>query len=216
MIENQIVLGGNMKDWIGNKASTYKQLGARNNALTDRETNDFYATDPKALELFLEQLEKDNLKLHKTIWECACGEGHLSKLLESKGYNVLSSDLINRGYGEYGIDFLKVKSNELYKEVDILTNPPYKYAQDFVNKALELLSPEHYCIMILKIQFLEGQTRKKLFEKYPPQYVYVHSTRQLCAINGEFDKYKSKSPALCYAWFIWKKGYSGETIVRWI
>lgn len=205
-----------MKDWIGNKASTYKQLGARNNAITDREENDFYATDPRALELFLEQLEKDNLKLHKTIWECACGAGHLSKLLERKGYKVLSSDLINRGYGKYGVDFLQVEPSEIYKDVDILTNPPYKFAQDFVSKAIELLSLDHYCIMILKIQFLEGQTRKKLFEKYPPQYVYVHSTRQLCVINGEFDKYRGKSPALCYAWFVWKKGYSGETIVRWI
>jgi len=205
-----------MKDWVGNKASTYKQLGARNNALTDRETNDFYATDPKALELFLEQIENDNLKLHKTIWECACGAGHLSKLLESKGYNVISTDLINRGYGEYGIDFLKSEYSEDYQNADILTNPPYKFAQEFVNKAMEILSPDHYCIMILKIQFLEGQTRKKLFEKYPPQYVYVHSTRQLCVINGEFDKYRGKSPALCYAWFVWKKGYSGETIVRWI
>lgn len=205
-----------MKDWIGNKASTYKQLGARNNALTDRETNDFYATDPKALELFLKQLDKDNLKLHKTIWECACGAGHLSKTLESKGYEVISTDLIYRGYGKGGIDFLKVVPDDMYKDIDILTNPPYKFAQEFVNKALEILSPTHYCIMILKIQFLEGQTRKKLFEKYPPQYVYVHSTRQLCVINGEFEKYRGKSPALCYAWFVWKKGYTGETVVRWI
>lgn len=204
-----------MKDWIGNKASTYKQLGARNNAITEREKNDFYATDPKALALLLDKLEDDGIKLHDTIWECACGAGHLSKLLESKGYKVISSDLVDRGYGENGIDFLET-SIEGNRDADILTNPPYKFAQEFVNKAMEILSPNYYCIMILKIQFLEGQTRKKLFEKYPPQYVYVHSTRQLCVINGEFDKYQGKSPALCYAWFVWKKGYTGETIVRWI
>ena len=203
-----------MKDWIGNKSSTYKQMGARNNAITDRETNDFYATDPQALELLLDKLEKDGIKLHKTIWECACGAGHLSRVLENRDYKVISSDLINRGYGECGVDFLKIDSSNI--DTDILTNPPYKFAQEFVNKALEILSPDHYCIMILKIQFLEGKTRKKLFEKYPPKYVYVHSTRQLCVINGEFEKYKGKSPALCYAWFIWKKGYEGETIVRWI
>ena len=56
---------------------------------------------------------------------------------------------------------------------DILTNPPYKYAQEFVEHALALLKVGGYCVMLLKIQFLEGKARRKLFDKYPPKYVYV-------------------------------------------
>lgn len=68
--------------------------------------------------------------------------------------------------------------------------------------------------MFLKIQFLEGQARKKLFEEYPPKYVYVNSKRQLCAMNGNFKKYKAI--AICYCWFIWEKGWKGEPRIRWI
>lgn len=62
------------KDWTGNKKTTFVQLGASNHSNKERENNDYYATDPNALLLLLEQLEKDNIKLHDRIWECACGE----------------------------------------------------------------------------------------------------------------------------------------------
>ena len=87
-------------------------------------------------------------------------------------------------------------------------------AKEFVEKALEITEDSCYTIMFLKIQFLEGQARLKLFKKYPPKYVYVNSARQLCAMNGEFEKYKAT--ALCYCWFVWQKGYNGEPIIRWI
>lgn len=61
---------------------------------------------------------------------------------------------------------------------------------------------------------MEGQARKKLFEKYPPKYVYINSTRQMCAMNGEFEKYNAT--AIYYCWFVWEKGYEGEPVIRWI
>ena len=74
-----------MKDWIGNKISTYAQLGASNHSDHKREVNDYYATDPQSLRIFLEALNHDDIKLHHKIWECACGEGHLSKVLSEGG-----------------------------------------------------------------------------------------------------------------------------------
>lgn len=200
-----------MKDWIGDKNSVYKTLAASNHSDTDREVNDYYATDPKALELFLDKLKENNISLHHDIWECACGEGNLSKVLENRGYHVYSSDLINRGYGKVQ-DFLKDIHKDLH--YDILTNPPYKYALPFIKKALEIISGGYYTIMLLKIQFLEGKERYKFFKENPPKYVYVHSERQKCALNNNFENVKSS--AVCYAWFIWQKNWKGETIIRWI
>lgn len=206
-----------MKDWTGNKKSTFTMLGASNHSEKEREQNDFYATDPNALEIFLKALERDGFKLHKRIWEPACGMGHLSKVLESKGYDVLSTDLIDRGYGlaDENTNFL---NSDVYSDIkfegDVLTNPPYKYAKEFVETALNKINYGNYVIMFLKIQFLEGQNRRKFFDKYPPKYVYVNSARQLCAMNGEFHKYNAT--ALCYCWFIWEKGFKGEPIIRWI
>ena len=95
------------------------QLGASNHSDVEREINDFYATDPNSLVIFLKALEKDGIKLHKDVWEPSCGMGHLTKVLEQAGYNVYSSDLINRGYGETGIDFLRTQTAN---GCDILTN----------------------------------------------------------------------------------------------
>lgn len=202
-----------MKDWTGNKKSTFVTLGANNHCDHERENHDYYATDPKALELFLKKIDKDGIKLHNNIWECACGEGHLSEVLKNKGYEVLSTDLINRGYGNGITNFLTFNPNFLYAG-DILTNPPYKYAKEFVEKALEDIEENYYVIMFLKIQFLEGQSRLKLFKKYPPKYIYVNSARQTCYINGDMSK--KMSSATCYCWFIWQKGFKGEPIIRWI
>lgn len=202
-----------IKDWTGNKKTTFVQLGASNHSKKERENNDYYATDPKSLEIFLKKIEQDEIKLHDRIWECACGQGHLSKVLEQKGYNVFSSDLIDRGYGDGIIDFLKYSKNERLR-ADILTNPPYKYAKEFVEHALDIQEDGFYVIMFLKIQFLEGQARKELFKKYPPKYVYINSARQMCAMNGEFEKYNAT--AICYCWFIWEKGFNGEPTIRWI
>ena len=88
------------KDWTGNKASVYKTLAASNHSSSEREKNDFYATDPKAIDLLL---EKENFS--DLIWEPACGQGHLSKRLEQNGYEVLSTDLIDRGFGIAGVNF---------------------------------------------------------------------------------------------------------------
>lgn len=201
-----------MKDWNGNNKSIYVTMGASNHSNKERQSEDYYATDPKALEIFLDKLKEDGITLHKEIWECACGEGHLSKVLEKEGYKVWSTDLIDRGYGTGNTDFLKSLPNEWCG--DILTNPPYKYAKEFVERALEITRSGCYTIMFLKIQFLEGQARQELFKKYPPKFVYINSKRQLCAMNGEFEKYTAT--AICYCWFIWEKGFNGEPIIRWI
>lgn len=182
-------------------------LGVNPNA--KREENDFYATNPIALKLFLENYKQ----LNKMVWECSCGQGHLSKKLEEQGYDVFSSDLIDRGYGITPVNFLEQDDIKIWNG-DILTNPPFNLAEDFLKKGMEILGNGNKIILFLKIQFLEGQSRKKLFEIYPPKYVYCHSSRQQCAKDGRFDLYKATTQF--YAWYVWEKGYSGDTIIKWI
>ena len=90
------------KDWSGNSRSAHAALGARNYAKEDREINDYYATDPRAVKMLLEKETFSN-----SIWECACGEGHIAEELKKHGYFVFASDLIDRGYGAV-LDFLQV------------------------------------------------------------------------------------------------------------
>lgn len=194
------------RDWTGNAKTAFTTLGASNHSKGEREEHDYYATDPKAVELLLEVEEFD-----ANIWEPACGEGHIAEVLKRHDYNVYASDLVSRGYGVGGVDFLQ---KEGCFNGDIITNPPYKYAQQFVEKALELIPEGNKVAMFLKLQFLEGKARRKLFDKHPPCRVWVSSSRLRCAKNGDFESAKN-SNAIAYAWFAWSKGFRGDTVVKW-
>lgn len=198
----------NEKKYISN---TMRTLATSTHSLTEREKNDFYATEPKAIELLL---EKESF--NKNIWECANGKGHLSDVLINKGYNVFKSDIINRNGDKETeiIDFLKLTERPIDGSFDIITNPPYKIALDFCKKGLELLQDGEKMAMFLKIQFLEGQERYKFFKENPPKKIYVASKRLNCAKDGNFDKYKSS--AVCYAWFVWEKGFVRSPEIDWI
>lgn len=196
------------KDWSGNGNSIYKTLGASNHTDKERENDDFYATDPAAATMLLE-IES----LSKNIWECSCGEGHLSRIFENAGHKVYSSDLIDRGYGKAGINFLEQTRTF---NGDIITNPPYKYAKEFVEKGLELVSDGHKVIMFLKLQFMEGKARKKLFLEHPPKTIHVSSSRITCAKNADFKAMKDGGgSAVAYAWYVWEKGFKGDTTIKW-
>lgn len=182
-------------------------LGVNPNVI--RVENDFYATNPHALKIVLPLLNE--LGLNNKVWECSCGQGHLSKVLENEKYIVKSTDLIDRGYGEGNINFLQYDGEW---DGDILTNPPFKFAEKFIEKSMELLQEGNKAIFFLKVQFLESKSRKLLFEKYPPKYVIVNSERQQCSKDGDFEKYNATTQ--CYCWFIFEKGYTGISQLLWL
>jgi hypothetical protein len=176
------------------------------NAQGERQKYDYYATEPIAIDKLFEKEDFNN------IWESACGEGHLSKIMIEK-YNkkVYSSDIIDRGYGDVK-DFLCITNQEW--NGDIITNPPFIYAQEFVEKSLFIIPKGRKVAMFLKIQFLEGKKRKELFRTLPPKKVYAMSERIITAKNGDFEKYNCST--MFFAWFVWEKGYNKETTIDWI
>lgn len=210
------------KDWTGNKKTTFVTLGASNHTDHERAEHDFYATEPLAADLIcgVENFEGG-------IWENCCGGGHLSKRFEEFGYNVVSTDLIDRGYGTGGVDFFKC---DKALAPNIVTNPPYSFSKKWVEHSLELLDEGRKLALFFPIQFLESDSRRELFKNTPPKTIYVCVNRVLCGINGDFtakDKEgntiynkdgtpKRMSSAKCYAWFVWEKGYIGDTVVKWI
>lgn len=201
------------KDWTGNRNSIFKCLGASNHTVKVREQNDYYATDPIAIDVLLNEGNM-RTEFHQNIWECACGQGHLSERLKKYGYNVWSTDKINRGYGDGCLDFLTY--NEIWNG-DIITNPPYKNALEFINHSLDIIPEGFYTAMFLKLQFLEGKTRKQLFSDNPLKYLFVSSSRIMCAKNAEFERMKQEGgSAIAYGWFVWQKGFKGSPVIKWI
>ena len=190
---------------------------AGGNPARGRAENDFYATHPDSTKALLEVEE-----IIYPALEPACGEGHISRLLQNE--EVYSSDLIDRGYGEVS-DFLDENINsEFYTHKfhrdfpqTIITNPPFNLFQEFVEKALKLAIKK--VIMFGKLQALEGQKRATFLQGTPLKKVYVFKKRQQPMRNGkENDEITGKkmSSTMAFAWFVWEIGYEGEPTIKWI
>lgn len=170
-----------------------------------RPENDFYVTPPDAT---LKLLAHESFP--GVVWEPACGNGAISECVRAASgvTSVISTDLIDRGYGESGRDFFK----EQRKVDHIITNPPYALAEQFVRHSLSCTTGK--TAMLLKLQFLEGAKRQKMFAETPIKTVYVFSKRISMYRNGEKGNYSSSM--IAFAWFVWEHGYVGEPTIRWL
>lgn len=187
-------------------------LGTKDGSTVDRQKDDFYATDPKATKMALEELGKYYDLSLLDVWEPAAGMGHISNTLKEKGINVVKeSDIVDRGIGATIEDFLETDS--MGNANAIITNPPYKISEEFYSHFLKIANQGDLYIFLGRIQWLEGVNRAKLFKENPPSYVFVHSKRINCWKDGKEVK---ESSAICYAWFVFEKGYKGDTIVKWL
>ena len=189
---------------------------AGGNSTTKKAENDFYATDPKTVRMFLDRFRADGNELVGVIWECACGSGNISEVIkEYYPHNkVLSTDIVMRGYTSGNVDFL---SSDCALVADtIITNPPFSSINGFIRVGLQKASK--YLILFAKIQTLETVERKQILQESPLKYVYVHSTRQATWKNGEPRDPKGNKWAttMCLAWFVWEIGYKGEPIIRFL
>lgn len=150
----------------------------------------------------------DNEKFEGEIWESACGDGTMSRVLEETGQKVRSSDLFERGYGEAGIDFLTAQS----AADNIVTNPPYNCAEGFVSIGVK--QAKRKFALLLRLAFLEGANRANtIFSHSPPSRVWVFSERITFYPSGVEPK---GSGTTAYAWFVWDKDAPGSTELKWL
>jgi len=207
------------KQWTGNWSMFHTNHRHKEEGVADY---DFYATHYESVELFLTKCKERGFVLPEKIWEPACGRGHISKVLEKDGHDVLSTDLIQRDYGKGNIDFLKFTKENLPEEYKpylkcIFTNPPYAFSLPFIEKSLELLDNDGICIMFLKTTFLESQKRVSLFKKHKLKYVWQYVNRQGCGRNGGDENGNFENGgAAAYAMYIWDNSYNGLPEIDWI
>ena len=169
----------------------------------DLDGPDFYPTPEWATFALI-----DNEKFSGDIWECACGDGAMSEVFIRNGFNVKSSDLYDREYGEPNIDFLL--SNKTAD--NIITNPPFHSAEGFVQKSLS--SSKKKFALLLRLAFLESANRANtIFHKNPPSRVWVFSERITFYPKGVK---RAGSGTTAYAWYVWDKDHIGPTELAWL
>lgn len=160
----------------------------------NRSKVDFYPTEPAFVEALLRQEQFEGI-----ISEPSCGEGHVSNVLIDHGYEVISSDLVDYGYGSSIKDFLQTEN----KVDNIVTNPPYGSGMRFVHHALELANKK--VAFLMKLNFAEGQGRHSFFVDNPPSKIILLSDRMR---DSQFP----------HAWMIWDNENptkTGETKFIW-
>lgn len=199
------------------KNSAYVCNGASNHSEVVREIDDFYATPPVATKVLIDYLNKNypNVK-NDVFWEPACGKGHISEEFRNADYVISSTDLVDRGYGCCGPNYDFLSNENTHVTSHIVTNPPYKYAQQFVEKSMDIMEDGKLCCMLLKLTFLEGTKRYEMFKKYPPKHIIVFANRINCAHSGDFEKTPQYGGAVGYAWYIWEKGYNDHPKIEWV
>lgn len=152
---------------------------------TVREKDDFYATPPEYVESFLNYETPPFF-----IWEPCCGDGAISKILTAHGHKVLSTDLVSRGFGEGGVDFLTC---EVSPAPAIITNPPFKLAPTIILHAKKL--KVGYLALLLKATFWHAKTRHALFEAWQPARIYPMGWRPDFRGQG--------APPMDCLWCVW-------------
>jgi len=171
----------------------------------NREKDDFYPTWPGATAALL-AVER----FTGPIWECACGEGDMSRVLIDAGYEVISTDLIDRGYGAARVDFLMEWQS---RAPNIITNPPFGLAREFVDKALSLTDGK--VAMFLRLAFLEGLKRGEWLPSTPLARVWIMS-RRVPMQRGRISEAGDGHGVIAFAWFVWEHGFEGKPTLGWL
>ena len=175
-----------------------------------RQPEDFYPTHPAITKMLLEREE-----LTGNIWEPACGRGDMSEVFIDRGYDVLSTDLIDRGYGEGGIDFLDDTQISRFGAADnVITNPPFRFALDFVLQSKKI-ARNKICILNATM-FLDGIKRYEMWQDkdFPLKTMYQFAGRVGFRKNEIVDQ--TEGGLIPWAWFVFEKGYTGDPTIKWI
>ena len=182
-----------------------------------REALDYYVEAPWVVDGLL---TKESFV--GTIYDPACGSGNIPRQAMSHGWRVSYSDIVDRGYpGTVVHDFLGDRRPP-FRVDNIVTNPPFKHAEDFVRRGMQIAT--HKVALLLRLEFLATVRRHDLFTReHRPRRVIVLSRRpsmppgeKLFAKNMTHETIRATNGRVEYCWIIWAHGHRGETSITWV
>ncbi|MCL6453571.1 MAG: hypothetical protein K6T78_08080 [Alicyclobacillus sp.] len=163
-----------------------------------RREHDAYQTPRWVIEALLDKIGP--LVHGKTVLEPCAGEGEIVRSLQERGALVTAFDI------QAGTDFLAVDCADKHWDWCI-TNPPYRYAQEFADKAMQVADA---VVMLLRLGFLAGQKRRAWWQAHKPDVVYVLSRRPSFTGRG--------TDSTDYAWVLWRprRHDTSCTLLQWL
>ena len=164
-----------------------------------------------------------------TAWEPACNRGYMVRPLREYFCRVFATDIHDYGVAGFDgvLDFLFAgQSNEFFRPDWIITNPPFRLAEEFIARADEIAA-RGYAVLV-RSAFLESVGRyENLFSKNPPSIIAQFSERVIMHkgtirdpnknyLDKNSGKMKKPSTATSYCWLVWIKGYRSPSQFNWI
>lgn len=175
------------------------------------DSRDDFPTPPWATRALIENDigQRYDLKSQSCL-EPACGRGDMAKVLTGRFKLVEASDVHAYGYGMVR-DFLKPSADK--ETFDwVITNPPFRHALAFVEKALQIARVG--VAVLVRTSFLESKSRyRKLFERNAPTRV-LQFVERVPMLKERLDP--RASTATSYCWLVWEHGSAGPTVLDWI
>jgi len=185
------------------KAAHLMMVGARDEGSV--KGDDFYASPPSAVHALCRVERFDG-----PIWEPACGDGAISRVLSEHGNDVVSTDLVERGFGRGHIDFLMEYTT---MAPNIVTNPPYKIADQFAAHAVSLATSK--VAFLMRLVWLAGQRRRRMFESTHLARVWVFSAR-IPRMHRHGYVGPTTTSTIDFAWFVWDRVHIGPPTIGWL
>ena len=175
-----------------------------------RIPNEFYPTPPEATRALL-SVER----FEGSIWEPACGEGAIAKELIAAGHTVVSTDLIEYGFGIPRVDFLKeIRPRARH----IVTNPPYGsgLADAFIEQSLHFAAETGGTVaMLLNLASLAHRTRTRWWREHPPARLYAIDDI-VCWPEHRYGPAPTPFTRHRYFWAVWTPDHSGPSRFWWL
>ena len=156
------------------------------------------------------------IKQH-VVWEPSANRGHMVRPLREYFGRVIGSDIHDYGDHKRVVrDFLFDGSAPRFIEADgidwIITNPPFRLAQQFVERGL-VLKPKAGVAIIVRTAFLESVGRyNQLFRNRPPAII-AQFTERVPMVRGRLTE--TGSTATAYCWLVWQGARRSPSFV-WI
>ena len=184
-------------------------MSKKSQSSVERPEDDFYPTPREAVWPLTQVITPIG-----KVWEPMCGEGHISEVLKEVGFEVVSSNLHDRGYGQTGIDFFAQTSMPKGCRT-VITNPAFSCAEEAVLHSLRLGA--EVVAMFLRTKFLEGITRhREIFSQYPHSWMYQFIDRVVIKSGDTPADEQPGQKTEAFAWYVWQRGYLGPPRTGWI
>jgi hypothetical protein len=179
----------------------------RRSHIFERDRDDFYS-EPEWCSRRLFEVEE----FRGLVWDPACGLGTISRSARAAKLSNFASDIVDRGHGEVR-DFLTAPAPTIAGLFNVVCNPPFALADEFVERALALGAAK------VAIIFPNGRLNAARWwlEPLPFARVWLLTPRPsmppgVVILRGE----KPGGGKTDFAWLVFDRTHSGPPTLAWL